>query len=610
MNATGDLWKLADMVRNAGLHSGVWAQTVASTAAAVRLLWSDDGGELLTSAEELTVTRWLDLMRRAEDAWWMREKPAESEGRKVSPFEHFSDPHRLPPGYFEALRRGLSSAAGTSANGDDPVDFFDLCVDIARLANSRLGAFSLREGASELVAALLSKVGSQTAYCAFQASGEVALRLARAGLRVTLDIPVHEEASLWGALAIASTDDLQVRNIDPFSELVKHWPVVERQYDVVFVVPPFNSKVTGGQSTGMGFPPPTSEAWGVALAGLHSKAIGACLLPNGFLFRTSLSDQSFKDKAIGRFGLNTVIAFPAGLILEHSGLQISLALLAPEVRVADVLMVDVGTAFEGRRAVSAHFIEAIASIVDQRAEGRISRRASYEEIAANNFNLMPERYVLSEDDIRLQALVSGGDAVTIDEIADLYRAQATPPSLLVDSAVYTGEGELVYELAVSDLDETGLAARPSKHLLLDPATSFKVRKAQLQPGDVLVVIKGSVGRIGFVDFIPEGHVWVANQSFAIVRLRKTAPLKDSRVLFRFLSSGVGQSLISRLKVGSGVATLQMADLRKLSVLVPSVEQQWTIGGSVAEVFRMQAEITALRDRLAELQHSLWPDQSN
>ena len=122
-----------------------------------------------------------------------------------------------------------------------------------------------------------------------------------------------------------------------------------------------------------------------------------------------------------------------------------------------------------------------------------------------------------------------------------------------------------------------------------------------------MVIKGSVGKVGFVRDIPSGMNWLASQSFVILRLRRLALMSDPRVLFRFLSSSLGQTTLQSLRVGSTVPGLQMNDIRRLPTVIPSPKEQEDIARDVDGLFLIQDQIRQLRAQLAERQRQTWPD---
>lgn len=100
---------------------------------------------------------------------------------------------------------------------------------------------------------------------------------------------------------------------------------------------------------------------------------------------------------------------------------------------------------------------------------------------------------------------------------------------------------------------------------------------------------------------------LASESFTILRLRRRGPIIDPAILFRFLSSSMGQVTIQSLKVGAVISGLQMADLRRLPVLVPSAEAQGAIAAEMSSIFDMQEKIQRMRQDLIERQKTIWPE---
>lgn len=579
------------------------ATVIAEMLAAIRLLPQEGQDSLLKRERELTAQDWSYLQYVAATAW--QDDVALLTSSDVSPFGSNPTTERYQPGYFELVRLAVVDLVTQRDLLKSREAMFEACLALAEDLGERGGEHMLRPEVAKLLAEVVVPRAKQRAYCAFSASAQSAMHLAFRGLKVTLQVQTPEVASFWLALSVAAQLQLQVRVGDPFQDLLNEWSEISATYDVAVVTPPFGAKVTLRYPLQSGFPPPASEAWGVALAALRSRHTAACLLPNGFLFRNSLSDQAFKAKAIQRYGLQTVVSLPPGAAARGSAVSTSVVILTPSSPVSDILMVDAADGRTGRQPLGDGDVAQVVSLVRNRRSDGSSRLVDEGEIAHQNFNLSPERYVLSPEARRADAMLQRGETVALEDLVDIYRPQATPGHL-VDPDVAYEPNAWARELAVSDLDDLGLAGRPSKHLLATPMELPKLRKAELRPGDVLLVTKGSAGRVGYVSDIPQDELWVANQSFAILRLRKNAPIIDPKVLFRFLSSGLGQELVQRLKVGSTIATLQMADVRRIPILVPSPEKQAKVAADVGRLFGLQAQIAELRSRILLERHTMWP----
>lgn len=245
--------------------------------------------------------------------------------------------------------------------------------------------------------------------------------------------------------------------------------------------------------------------------------------------------------------------------------------------------------------------EEICELLRTRVRTDLSALVSFDEIAANDFNLSVERYVLEPAALRMRDLAAKATRVSLDDLAELYRPQALP------KGTGSGSKQGLFEVGAADIDEVGLVRPPTKEVLVTPEAGQHARRARLERGDILLIIKGSVGKVGFVRDVPDDAVWLASQSFAILRLRRHGPLTDPLVLHRFLSSDLGQTTLQSLRVGITVPGLQMADVRRLQILIPSAQQQKAIAQEVGALFDLQDRIQEMRNQLADRQHSIWPD---
>lgn len=586
------------------------AQLAAQMIAAARQLREVAKPFYLKRDEELTSQGW-NVLRSEADRLWKSEtfvvgkslRGDEWESRGISPFSG-STPIESSPGLYERVRQWVDGLV-EGRIFERPDELFDLLLLIANEALASAPELSASSEVSELMEKLADVQPGERVLCVFAGAADTALRIARHGHRVVIEIPSQEGAVFWSSLATAADLPVSVLAVDPFQTLRAKWQSAERDFDAVIVVPPFGMKVPlqAPPGSGLGLPPPTSEAWAVAVAARRGRRRSLCLLPNGFLFRASALDQQFKDRTLHQFGLDAVVGLPPGAAVRGSGVASSLLLLEPGKAADAVLMVE-GRGKHGRKNINRDDVAQIVELVRRRENRGSTRVVAFDEIAANQFNLLPERYILSEDDERLQDLLGRAEAVPLGDLVEIYRAQATPA---VAEGHQSVDGSTTLELSVSDLDDVGLARTPTKRLLVSEEDYFKLRKAELRPGDVLLVTKGSVGKVGYVGDIPEDEYWVANQSFAILRLRRNSPLRDSRVLFRYLGSRTGQTLLSRLRVGATISTLQMADIKQVPILIPPPADQHRVASEVEGLFTMQTHINDLRSQLAARQLSIWPE---
>ena len=105
------------------------------------------------------------------------------------------------------------------------------------------------------------------------------------------------------------------------------------------------------------------------------------------------------------------------------------------------------------------------------------------------------------------------------------------------------------------------------------------QRSRIRPGDVLLSIKGSTGRVGVVPPSIQGNI-----SREIARIRPTAALNPHFIRFQLLSNSYQRYLLNA-EVGTTRAELSIKVLRELSVAVPPRAEQNKIALRLASAER-------------------------
>ncbi|HJU19295.1 MAG TPA: N-6 DNA methylase [Stellaceae bacterium] len=586
------------------------AMTVGRMLAAARLDPPGVDGETRFCDEnrELTKPDWLAMLGVLSKQWGREHRRGES------PFDRPAERPPERPGTLEQLRRlVLSWLRSEDATTKVPDWVLQSTLELAQPRDFFAG--SLDPEVRDLIDDMVGVVGkSGSFFCAYGFSAGVALHIAATrGVSITLDVEQDGLASLCTCLGLAAGLRLQVRHGDPIklarSDLAASPLLPDISYDAAIVIPPFNMRrhESGDEALGTGLPALGSgETAGIILTVARAKRLGICLLPNSFLFKVTKADQIFKDRAIRDFNLETVIALPRG-IFGGTSLPAAMVIFKPKSGSARkdgrVLMVDARGERDRQTGSRGRLPEGIGELLRTHEPTEISALVSLDEIAANDFNLSVERYVLEPAALRMRDLAAKATSVSLDDVAEFYRPQALPKALGP-----TLPKERFFEVGAANIDEVGLVRRPTKEVVVTAETIQHTRRARLERGDVLLVVKGSVGKVGFVRDVPDDDVWLASQSFVVLRLRRHGPLIDPRVLHRFLSSDLGRMTLQRLCVGITVPGLQMADVRRLQVMIPSIEEQNAIVRDVEALFDLQDRIEVMLEELGERQLRMWPDR--
>lgn len=322
------------------------------------------------------------------------------------------------------------------------------------------------------------------------------------------------------------------------------------------------------------------------------------LIPNSLLFGAGAERAVREDLVHG--GLEAVIALPPALLL---GTPIPLAVLVinlqRSVNQAGILFVD-GAAErfhkrDGKGRTTLIGWRELLETVRERQAGEVATLVSPADIAANDYQLMVSRYARSQLTDAVDTALRAGEVVRLEELVEFIRPV---PISAADSKVDNPAQAL--EVGVADLPEFGYINQPKKRVQLAELRN------ELKPLDILIAVKGSVGKVGIVPPYLD-MPWVAGQSCLVLRLNQHTlrPLHSPHSLLLYLRSALGQACLSRITSGAAVPLIQLRELRKLPVLVPPMQDQAAADQVFKELVRLQQQIEAMRAQQQQLAGSFW-----
>jgi len=144
---------------------------------------------------------------------------------------------------------------------------------------------------------------------------------------------------------------------------------------------------------------------------------------------------------------------------------------------------------------------------------------------------------------------------------------------------------------------------------VDRATYMLALNQRVQPGDVLLSIKGAIGVVGLVpeDVPREGDmaIWTVGQSCVILRPKRSAGL-DSISLYEYLINETVQKLIKSLASASAIPILTIKDLHTFPVSIPSKQVTEDMQASFTTRQALLDEVAEIQRRIAEERAELWP----
>jgi len=434
-------------------------------------------------------------------------------------------------------------------------------------------------------------------YAPFDSSLQVSIHCAAKGFKVVYSHAFYESfteaASLLGDF---EDENWEARNKPEY--LFGDEPLEEsnQQYSRILLIPPFGAALESSRKK------INSEVR------LIENAIRRCtgrlvvVVPQGVLFRGGESNE-FRRDIVTNGLLEAVIQLPTPL-LRGTNLALSVLLINKNSNRGnkDTTFID-GTSeiFSETRGRGIPAVLKSTQLLADIALGKSDeentaiRIASHIEIADNAYELSVSKYVFgrASEVLRLEENTS-----RLDEIATLIRGQQLKEDK--SEALYAKE---FLEVGVRDIGEDGAIRKPEKSITLYGEMNARAEKQRLYPGDILLVTKGSVGKVGIVANC--GDNWVASQSFQIIRLNRQVQTFTPEYLYMYLSSTLVQSYFAEHVTGTTIPVLKTGDISGLPIPVSSAEEARKVYEEFVRIQRRWGEIQALKDEIYRIKSSRW-----
>lgn len=322
-----------------------------------------------------------------------------------------------------------------------------------------------------------------------------------------------------------------------------------------------------------------------------------CFVSNNFLFRTAAGEKHFKQDILNQGILKAVISLPAGL-LSNTTIPVSIVVLDKNSSTKTVNFIDAST--EGFIEKSSRIrnrlvnVNQIIEAFNAETDSEISKQCSIEDIVANEYNLSPSRYVLSEQEQKLTNFLATHKTAKLEELVDIIRPQAVKHEDDADT-VFT-------EYNLSSLNSIGEVVGEGKKIQVGMNNLSRANKQVINPNDVLVVCKGAVGKVGIAtEGIAEKAI--ASQAFSILRIKPHITSITSEALYQYLTSDFGLLQLSSFTTGTSAMMLSAKDLAALPIPLFSAEKLNQIKEVRQKIVNTNQQIKSLKSDIENLNNS-------
>lgn len=475
------------------------------------------------------------------------------------------------------------------------------------------GDFDIPEELAELAVNLIDVTKGQSVYCMFGSSFGIAEVANERTEKVFVEMkrisPMASISNILndGTITVAFSDPIQKPSFTDGHRL--------RTFDVGFCFGPWGVKYRQEQVHDLygRFPERTLYGEILHLRHLLSQTSNSAIaiVPDAILFRTSGGELDFKKDIVRRGWLKSVVKLPQGLF-QNTSLACSILVFGkndPSNR-KDILFVNCSSddfwvmekaRFSGKKKRTLTNLPEIISSARKRCDSSIARLCSIDECAENDFNLLPERYVMTAELKQVEQLLDDSETLELSDVATLIRAQG------IRASEKDEEIREYLEAGAVDIQDSCEVAEPEKVVRASGKSISQAEQQRLKPGDLIIAIKGSVGKVGLV---PEtaGDNWIAGQSYLIARPNRNKIRPE--VLLMYLQSELGQSLLESRTTGSTIKMIPTKDIRSLPVIMPDANEQASIAESFEKIIENSNRIKKLQSTIKSLKKTYWQTQKS
>lgn len=451
---------------------------------------------------------------------------------------------------------------------------------------------------ASLLMDLVDAPPSSEVWIPFDPMGQLTIEALRRGWRVLVASPLPGSQLARQLLLTIETGNPQPSSVRTEIERDAAGRPTTRA-DYALVNPPFGMQVKDGR---MGLwdvagkrayeQYARSECWALSEFANRVNKRAVFLTPQGVLFAKG-QEQRLREYLLNRGGerneVQTVLALPPG-VFSATAIAGAILVLTPGGHSDAIYMADLSS---GRRSLleAGATVHAGRALALGQAQTEKARLVSRDEVAANEFSFAPSRYLS-----RLAALEE--EVVKLGDICTIVR----PPASSKETTFIE-----VAEVGLSDLQEwKPISGAFDKTVFLK---SRPKEESLLQPNDIVLSIKGTVGRAALVGDTG-GRPTVVSQSCVILRLspqyRGALP---PEVLLMYLRSPHGKAQLEGLQVGAGVQHISPGTLMSAySVPLPSYEKCLKVRDEFRTLCDLEHQMAGIKHAMTEITWRHWPGE--
>jgi type I restriction enzyme M protein len=225
------------------------------------------------------------------------------------------------------------------------------------------------------------------------------------------------------------------------------------------------------------------------------------------------------------------------------------------------------------------------------------RAVSQEEIRQHDYVLAVDRYLNSTH--KTIALAAGNRPIEqLGSLVEIIKPQAL-------RTAENDRGVTVFEVSPAELPEYEYLDSPLRDRLVDQRDVERHRQQVLRPFDVLLSVKGTIGKSAIVGReLPPIKIF-SSQSSVILRLEPHASIANPVALVMLLRSPLFQKLLKSVITGTTIPNVTLSDLRSLPIVIPTVEEHQLLCKLFETQCELQGQIALMRLQQVTAASNAW-----
>ena len=412
------------------------------------------------------------------------------------------------------------------------------------------------------------------------------------------------QSSVPALVSLLSDREFEVSISDP----IQHPTAIEggkpKLFDVTVAFPPFGMRYQAEEIRRDLFNrfPERTQIGSVlairhALSQTKSKLVIA--VQNSILFSHG-SEKELRRDLVDKGVIEAVVSMPIGL-LSQTNISFTILVLNPNGNARSIKFINADTqefyVAVSRTRNKLKNIDGLLDLIRSSKDSTNCTNVSIGKVLENDVQLQVDRYVVSDSRKHLEKQLSGLNRVRMRDIVRTVRS--IPIGVIEEKSI------AAMEIGAIDLPQFGYIDPKGKTIPVDMNLANRYEDCFLRPLDIVLIVKGSVGKIGIVPLnvpAPGNGGWVAGQSAIVLRVH---PEYCAQSLFVQLRSPMGQALLAGIVSGATIKLIQLRELMNLEIVKSTIKEDENSRQIIDSEEHLEKQIQRIKKEQELLSKNIW-----